>query len=59
MVCGPALRRSLHDCLLLLLLLLLLWLLILISGTPSLSEVPSVGAKAFWLLLCLYKSDTP
>jgi hypothetical protein len=41
--------------------LLLIWLLILIlggppnhcriTGTPSLGEVPSVGAKAIWLLL--------
>ncbi|WP_207161300.1 hypothetical protein, partial [Pseudomonas fluorescens] len=28
-----------------------------ITGMPSLSEAPSVGAKTFWLLLCLYKSD--
>ncbi len=27
------------------------------SGTPSLGEVPSGGAKAFWLLLGLSKSD--
>ncbi|AXA56309.1 hypothetical protein CEQ51_19235 [Pseudomonas thivervalensis] len=36
----------------------------MISGTPSLSEVPSGGAEAFWLLLTgpasgLFKSDPP
>jgi len=30
-----------------------------LEGTPSLGEVPSVGAKAFWLLLGLSKSDPP
>ena len=30
-----------------------------IAGMPSHSEAPSVGAKTFWLLLCLYKSDPP
>ncbi|MBR7214438.1 hypothetical protein E1K68_16930 [Pseudomonas sp. B2021] len=30
-----------------------------ITGTPSLSEVPSGGARTFWLLLGPSKSDPP